>query len=44
MLTESRCPDTFLLIHYLSYVTLEVEGTPVSEFVSFWQYTADSKP
>lgn len=29
---------TFLLIHYLSYVTLEVEGTPVSDFVSFWQY------
>lgn len=29
---------TFGLIHYLSYVTLVVEGKQVSDLVSFWQY------
>jgi len=29
---------TFLFIHYLSYVTLEVEGVLVSDALPFWQY------
>src|SRR5207244_1584760 len=29
---------TFGLIHYLSYITLVVEGKQVSNLISFWQY------
>lgn len=29
---------TFFLIHWLSYITLAVEGTPVSNFISFGTY------
>jgi hypothetical protein len=29
---------TFFLIYYLSYVTLQVEGKDVSQYISFWQF------
>lgn len=29
---------TFFLIHYLSYITLEIEGKRVSDYIPFWQY------
>ena len=29
---------TFILVHYLSYATLQVEGKEVSDYIPFWQY------
>lgn len=29
---------TFFLIYYLAYVTLQVEGKQVSDYIPFWQY------
>jgi hypothetical protein len=29
---------TFLLINYFSYVTLQIDGKPASDYVSFWKY------
>src|SRR5207249_3554387 len=30
--------STFFLIHYLSYITLQIEGKRVSDFIPFTQY------
>ena len=29
---------TFFAVHYLDYITLEIDGTPISAFLSFGQY------
>ncbi len=29
---------TFFTIHYLSYITLQIEGKQVSDYIPFWQY------
>lgn len=29
---------TFFLVHYLSYISLDIDGTPVSDYVSFGTY------
>ena len=29
---------TFLLINYFSYITLQIDGKPASDYVSFWKY------
>jgi hypothetical protein len=29
---------TFFLIHYLSYITLQIDGKQVSDYIPFWRY------